>query len=259
MNQRFVVAHILLFVLMLQPCFSQTTQKPVYVIVHGAWGGGWAFKKVDSLLTAKGCIVYRPTLTGQGERIHLATPETGLKTHINDVVNTILFEDLYDVILVGHSYGGMVVTGVADSLPGRISRIVYIDAFVPEDGESVWKILEPRTTGLLSPQGLKKIESNGFLVPGWVPANAAPPKDVPEPLKAFTEPIRLKNTSRARIPATYIFTVGKGKQEKEDDFFAMAERAGKKGWPVWKMVADHNPQWSEPTALSALLLKVGGK
>src|SRR5258705_4188923 len=88
------------------PAYSQTTSKPIYVIVHGAWGGGWAFKKVDSLLREKGCIVYRPTLTGQGEKVHLATPEVGLATHIKDVVNLILFEDLHDIILVGHSYGG---------------------------------------------------------------------------------------------------------------------------------------------------------
>ena len=110
------------------------TPKPVYVIVHGAWGGGWAFKKVDSLMREKGCIVYRPTLTGQGEKVHLATTAVGLSTHINDVVNTILFEDLHDIILIGHSYGGMVVTGVADSLPGRIKKLIYLDAMVPENG-----------------------------------------------------------------------------------------------------------------------------
>src|SRR5690242_3357406 len=110
--------------------------KPVFVIVHGAWGGSWAFKKVDSLLTEKGCIVYRPSLTGQGERVHLANTEVGLQTHINDVVNMILYEDLHNIVLVGHSYGGMVITGVADSVADRIKTIIYLDAFVPESGES---------------------------------------------------------------------------------------------------------------------------
>ena len=127
------------------PVFSQSSAKTVYVIVHGAWGGSWAFKKADSLLREQGCIVYRPSLTGQGERVHLATKEVGLMTHIKDVVNMILFEDLYDVILVGHSYGGMVVTGVADSVPGRIKKLIYLDAMVPENGESVLSI--PRPTG----------------------------------------------------------------------------------------------------------------
>src|SRR5215210_2977126 len=131
---------ILMFILCIavyQTSFTQSTPKPVYVIVHGAWGGSWAFKKADSLLTEKGCVVYRPSLTGQGERVHLATTEVDLKMHITDVVNTILFEDLHDVILVGHSYGGMVITGVADSLPGRIASMIYLDAFVPENGESL--------------------------------------------------------------------------------------------------------------------------
>jgi pimeloyl-ACP methyl ester carboxylesterase len=122
--------------------------KPAFVIVHGAWGGSWAFRRVETLLRDKGCNVYRPSLTGLGERVHLATPDVGLSTHINDVVNMILFEDLHDVILVGHSYGGMVITGVADRLPDRILRLIYIDAFVPSDGESVVSLLGPRATWL---------------------------------------------------------------------------------------------------------------
>jgi pimeloyl-ACP methyl ester carboxylesterase len=112
-------------------------KKPVYVIVHGAWGGSWAFRKVDSLMTEQGAIVYRPSLTGQGERVHLASADIRLTTHIQDVVNTILFEDLQDIILVGHSYGGMVITGVAEQIPERIRKLVYLDAILPEDGESV--------------------------------------------------------------------------------------------------------------------------
>ena len=88
-----------------------------FVIVHGAWGGGWAFREVDRLLTADGHKVYRPTLTGQGEKVHLATRDTNLTTHVTDIVNVILFEDLHDVVLVGHSYGGMVITGVMDRVP----------------------------------------------------------------------------------------------------------------------------------------------
>lgn len=98
----------------------ETPSKPTIVIVHGAWGGGWAFKKVESLLRQKGFDVYRPQLTGQGDRVHLARPDIGLNTHIDDVVNTILYEDLRDIVLVGHSYGGMVISGVADRVPDRI-------------------------------------------------------------------------------------------------------------------------------------------
>src|ERR1700748_2369717 len=95
-----------------------------YVIVHGAWGGGWAFKEVDHLLSADGNTVYRPTLTGQGERVHLFTPDLDLNTHITDIVNVILYENLHNIVLVGHSYGGMVITGVADRVPDRIAHIV---------------------------------------------------------------------------------------------------------------------------------------
>jgi pimeloyl-ACP methyl ester carboxylesterase len=110
--------------------------RPTIVIVHGAFGGAWAYRQVGALLRDKGYDVYRPQLTGQGERVHLARPDIGLGTHIEDVVNMILYEDLHDIILVGHSYGGMVITGVADRLPDRIKRLVYLDAFLPNDGES---------------------------------------------------------------------------------------------------------------------------
>src|SRR6185369_11445078 len=116
---------------------TDTLSKPTIVIVHGAWGGAWAFKKVDAMLRQKGFDVYRPQLTGQGDRVHLARPDIGLNTHIDDVVNMILYEDLRDIILVGHSYGGMVISGVADRVPDRIKRLVYLDALVPNDGDSV--------------------------------------------------------------------------------------------------------------------------
>ena len=106
--------------------------KPTCVLVHGAWGGGWDWKHVDALLTADGYQVYRPTLTGQGEHSNLASTNMDLDTHIQDIVNVILWEDLHDVVLVGHSYGGMVITGVADRVPGRIRRLVYVDALLPD-------------------------------------------------------------------------------------------------------------------------------
>lgn len=242
----------LLFVLVIAaaPVYAQTSSRPVYVIVHGAWGGSWAFKKVDSMLTEKGCIVYRPSLTGQGERVHLASKEIGLNTHINDVVNMILYEDLHDVILIGHSYGGMVVTGVADSLPGRIRKLIYLDAFVPENGESLLSIQGSRA------DGLKRMAADGFLNPPWVSAGKLPPKDVPHPLKTLTDTIVLKNNMRVKIPTTYILTVAKGVNPKDDDFGSQWERATKKGWPVFYLEADHNPQWSAPVAFVEMLEKI---
>lgn len=223
---------------------AQVARKPTMLIVHGAWGGSWAFKKVDSILTTRGYTVYRPSLTGQGERVHLATPEVGLSIHINDVVNTILFEDLHDIILVGHSYGGMVITGVADRVPDRIKGLVYLDALLPNDGESVLNIMG---------DGLKNMEKNGFVVPFWVKADQKPPKDVPQPLKTLTEPIVLKNPAARKLPSRYILTVEAGKDPKTDDFASQAERAKQRGWPVSQLQSDHNPQWSAIPALIAAL------
>src|SRR5437879_1752139 len=104
-----------------------------FVLVHGAWHGGWCWKKLTPLLRSNGHDVFTPTLTGLGERAHLANQAIDLTTHIEDVVSTLDYEDLRGVILVGHSYGGIVISGVADRIPARIGCVVYLDAFVPED------------------------------------------------------------------------------------------------------------------------------
>jgi pimeloyl-ACP methyl ester carboxylesterase len=226
---------------------NTATKQPVFVIVHGAWGGSWAFKKVDSLLTAKNAVVYRPSLTGLGERVHLATETVGLNTHIQDVVNMILFEDLHDVILVGHSYGGMVITGVVDSLPQRITSVIYLDAFVPENGESLLSIAGERS------QRMRAAAVNGYIVPAWVRPNQQPPKDVPHPLKTLTDSIHLKSSLPSKIKTTYILTVAAGADPKTDDFSSQSDRALKRGWKIIQLTADHNPQWSAPEKLAQLL------
>lgn len=231
------------------PKTDQPPAKPTIVIVHGAWGGSWAFRRVDALLREKGYNVYRPSLTGQGERVHLASPDINLTTHINDVVNMILFEDLHDITLVGHSYGGMVITGVADRVPDRIRRLIYVDAFVPEDGESVESIQGARGAWI------KQLTKGDYIVPPWVKPDQPPPKDVPQPLKTFTEPIVLKNKAARQIPAVYILTVEAGKKPEDDDFASQAARAKARGWPVLQLTADHNAQWSAPEALVEMLDK----
>lgn len=240
---------IIIAAISFQPLFSQTNSKPVYLIVHGAWGGGWAFKNVDSLLTEAGNTIYRPSLTGQGERVHLATTSIGLNTHIEDIVNTILYEDLHNVILIGHSYGGMVVTGVADSISDRIQKLIYIDAFVPENGESLLAI-----NGSSNESPFKN--ENGFVVAPWVQEGQKPPKDVPHPYKTWSDSISLKNAMRMEIPTTYILTVDKGKDPKNDDFASQAERANIKGWPVLHLEADHNAHWSAPEELVKMLQEI---
>lgn len=238
---------LILCICLFYPSVAQQNP-PVYVIVHGAWGGSWAFKEIDQLLTATGNTVYRPSLTGQGEKVHLADKSIGLETHITDVVNTILFEELNQIILVGHSYGGMVVTGVADRLPERIQKLVYLDAFVPEHNENVNEIFvnDPK----------KYIIKNGGIVPEWVSKNQSPPSDVPHPYKTFTDRIVLKNPERLTLPTHYIHTVEKGKTPETDDFILHANRAKEKSWPVYLLESDHNPQWSAPRDFVELLKKI---
>jgi pimeloyl-ACP methyl ester carboxylesterase len=247
-------AALLALVLVATPLFAQEPRR-TYVLVHGAWGGGWAFRTVDSLLTAAGHRVYRPTLTGLGERVHLGTPEVGLSTHVTDIVNVLLFENLRDIVLVGHSYGGMVITGVADRVPERIRHLVYIDALVPEDGESL--LTASRGTKL---EGFarRSVDSaqDGFIVPTWVASRSPRPTDVRQPVLTFTEPVSFRNPAARRLPATYILTVDAGRAEADDDFAAFAQRAKARGWAYRLLRANHLPERSAPKELTALLRQV---
>ena len=225
--------------------------RPTVVIVHGAWGGGWDWRTVDSLLTKDGYRVVRVTLTGLGERRHLASPNVGLYTHIDDVVNKILWDDLHDVILVGHSYGGMVITGVADRVPGRIKRLIYLDALLPESGESV-KTLQSADTGRAN--FIASLTRGDYTVPVWVQDTTVIPRDVPMSLKTFTDTLRLVNPARAGVPATYILTFEP--QVNPDPFQRFADRAAARGWPVQRMQADHIPERTNPTGLVALLERI---
>ncbi len=229
------------------PAHPAGVAKPVIVFVHGAWGGAWQFKKVAPLLEERGFRVYRATLTGLGERMHLASPDIGLATHIDDVVNLILFEDLHDVILVGHSYGGMVITGVADRIPERISRLVYLDALVPVDGDNATSLGKFGAT-------LAAKAKDGFIAPWWLKPNKPYPKDVPQPVKTLTDAIHLTHPAAAKIPGSYILTVEKGKAAADDDFYASSLHAKERGWPVLQMEGDHNPHWFQPGATVDVLV-----
>src|SRR5690348_16630714 len=114
------------------------------LLAHGAWSAAWAWKKMRPLLRAAGHEFCTPTYTGLGQRAHLARPEIDLSTHIQDVVSVLEFEDLEDVVLLGHSYGGMVATGVADRASSRIARLIYLDAFAPKDGQSLFDLVGPK-------------------------------------------------------------------------------------------------------------------
>ncbi len=229
---------------------AESEYKPTIVIVHGAWGGGWAFRDVERELRARGYDVYRPTLTGQGERVHLASPSVNLTTHITDVVNVLRFEELENVVLVGHSYGGMVVTSVADRESARVSKLVYLDAIVPGDGDS-W-------LSMSDDAGREWLESNttdaGVMAP-WVNADASPPKDVPHPAGTLSEAVSLSGAVY-EIPTEYILTAVDASKPGADEFAQFAEVARGHGWPVHVLESDHNPQWSDVDELVAMLDKI---
>ena len=231
-------------------CTAQAVPRPTtYVVVHGAWGGGWDWRAIDSMLTRQGHSVFRVTLTGLGERVHLSSPTIGLATHIADVVNTIEWEQLTNVVLIGHSYGGMVITGVADRIPQRIGHLIYLDAFLPESGESLKDLAGSQFGPFIASN-----TSNGMIQAPWERPDRPVPKDVPHPLKTFTDTLVLSNPAARTLSATYILTLDKG--ATEDQFSPFARRAAAKGWRVVHMEADHVPERSAPAALAELLRSV---
>ncbi len=235
-----------------RPEVSRETDFRTIVFVHGAWGGGWQYTRVQPLLEEAGYTVYRPTMTGLGERVHLAGPEIGLSTHIEDIVKVLEFEDLHDIVLIGHSYGGMVVSGVADRAPDRIARLVYFDAILPEDGESVEGLFGDALDGMATAGGGGA--EPWQLVPAWVEKGKPPPVDVPQPLLTFTEPIELDNPAATLIPSAFLLTVEPGIET--DSFDVFAARARDRGWYVVEMEGGHNPHWFQPETFVGVLLEL---
>src|SRR3954463_2221710 len=144
-----------------------TTPSKTFLVCHGAWSAGWAWKKMHPLMQAAGHRLVTPTYTGLGGRVTLMNLSVDLDTHIEDVVNVIKFEDLRDIVLLGHSYGGMVATGVADRVRDRVEQLIYLDAFVPDDGQSLLDLNESAR------QHMRELAKSGD---GWrVPPNPPPP------------------------------------------------------------------------------------
>lgn len=221
-----------------------------YILVHGASGGGWDWKIVDDLLNENGHRVYRTTLTGLGEKVHLSNPEIDLTTHINDIVNVILFEQLEEVVIVGHSYGGMVITGVMDEIPERIKHAIFLDAAVPKDGMSAIDLWGDTLSGKAA---------DGIFHFSWLDPGAPVPRDVPQSLKTLTEPVSFNDPLAKKLPATYVAFIPPGmglEERKSDPSWQIAEA---RGWTVKTLVSDHNAQRSHPRELVELLQESVGK
>jgi len=189
----------------------------VHVLVHGAWHGGWCWEKVAQRLVERGSVVHTPTLTGLGERAHLLSREIGIETHVDDVVRALETADLEDVILVGHSYGGIVVTAAADRVPDRIARIVYLDAVVPRDGECLYDRSSDRVRSMF--EDAAKTGGDGWLVPASVATarflglddeedqHWVLPRLTPHPIRTFREAVRLESGASS-LRRSYLNCIG---------------------------------------------------
>ena len=228
-----------------------------FVVCHGAWSAGWAWKKLHPLMHAAGHRLVTPSYTGLGERVHLANPSIDLETHIADILNVIEYEDLRDIVLIGHSYGGMVATGVADRARDRIAQLIYLDAFVPEDGQSLFDLTEPTRQHM---QGLA-MGGDGWRVPPMSPPPDTLPADiewqtgrrVDMPIKCFEMKLKLQGGALT-LPRSYIYAT---RITPADTFGRFAAHA--KSDPAWRcheIDASHAPNITAPEALMTLLEKI---
>ena len=228
-----------------------------FVLVHGAWHGSWCWKRVRKGLQAQGHEVFTPTLTGVAERSHLLSPAVNLETHILDIVNLIHWEELTDLVLCGHSYGGCVITGVADRMPERIRSLVYLDAFVPEDGDNQLQHL-PETLATRLLEGTKNI-GEGWKVPP-IPAavfnvNAADREWVDRqstlhPLATMQQRLRLTGGLQKIKNITYILATDWNGPSPFPPFY---EKAKAKGWKTRSLSCGHDVMLDLPEELTTIL------
>jgi pimeloyl-ACP methyl ester carboxylesterase len=231
----------------------------VYVLVHGAWMGAHGFHKVRPLLWREGHGVFTPCLTGVGERSHLASPQVTLTTHIQDVVNTVLYEDLDDIVLLGFSYGGIVVSGALAHIGDRVRHLVLLDAFIPDDGDTVL-----RQFGQQAPD-------RWAVGATWqVPPLPRPLQDAAEqvwsdvrrsaqPIGTFLEPVRLARPLEDHpFPRTYIKATADPNEAPDSAFWRAAERARTSpAWQYHEIATHHLVPLSRPQELAAILLGCG--
>src|SRR5450759_1116381 len=235
-----------------------------FVLVHGGWHGGWCWQKVIPFLEAAGHEVYTPTLTGLAERASELSPDVGLETHIQDIVGLLVEKNLHGVILVGHSYGGMVITGVVDQAPERIANLVYLDTFVPRDGESMVDV-SPMVIGLLRRQAQAHGDGWRIASRGTYGVTTEPDRSwllskvTPQPLKTYEQPLHLKNPGIVSTkPRTHIYCSGSG------FFYSLMQHVAARralppteaGWRLRQLPTGHDAMITMPRELADLLLEV---
>jgi pimeloyl-ACP methyl ester carboxylesterase len=233
------------------------TSAKTFLVCHGAWSAGWAWKKMHPLMQAAGHRLVTPSYTGLGERAHLAHRELDLESHIQDMLNVIQYEDLRDIVLVGHSYGGMVATGVADRARDKVSQLIYVDAFVPGDGQSLFDLNESGRAPL------QKAANDGD---GWrVPPMQTPPdtsaadvewlaaRRVQMPIKCFETKLKLQGGALT-LPRSYIYATRITPADTFGPFARMTK--GDPAWRYFEIDASHSPNVTAPETLMALLQKI---
>jgi pimeloyl-ACP methyl ester carboxylesterase len=230
-----------------------------YLLVHGAWHGGWCWSAVANLLRRAGHDAFAPSLTGLGERRHLARWDIDLDLHIADIVSILEMEDLRDVVLVGHSYGGMVVTGAADRAHARIRHLVYLDAFVPEHGKCALDYVVPERAAAFRAEGERARSVTppplalwGITRPEHV--DFVKPRETPHPYGTFAQPIRLANeTALTRVPKTFIYCSSPA--TGSFDQFAARYR-NDPAWRYHELKTGHAAMLLMPEAVADLLLRL---
>jgi len=231
-----------------------------FVLVHGAWHGGWAWKKVRALLGAAGHQVFTPTLTGLGERRHLATRDIDLDTHVRDILGVLEYEDLQQVVLVGHSYAGMVVSAVAAEDSRRLARLVYLDAFLPENGRalidyvpkmvaSYEEAVVTRGDGWRLPfSSALSLEALGVTDPSDI-AWMGPRMD-DQPYKTFCQPLILPPDRAITVPCVYLLS------SERPHYLAAADRAVQRGFAIRKIsCAGHDAMVTHPQEVADALVR----
>jgi pimeloyl-ACP methyl ester carboxylesterase len=230
-----------------------------FVLVHGAWAGAHGWRHVRKLLIAGGHDVFTPSLTGIGERVHLASPQVDLTTHVTDVVNQVVFEDLVDIVLVGYSYGGVVVTAAAEHIHDRIRELVFLDAFVPSDGDSAFDALNVSGPALI---GL----GDDWLIPPPPrdyddPEEAAwqRPRRVAHPVGCFTERVRVTEPLETRdFGLTYIKASAEPRDTASGAAFWEAGQRAKASprWRYYEIDSNHMVASNKPAELAQLLVEI---
>ncbi len=228
-----------------------------FVLVHGAWHGAWCWRRVARILARDGHEVFTPTLTGLGERSHLLAPGIGLDTHILDVVNEMKWQGLEDVVLVGHSYAGMVISGVAERMERAIAAFVMLDAFFPENGEALIDLAAPAVR-------------DGFLAAARSGATSLPPRPAaafkvneadrafvdaqctPQPLQCVLAKVTLTGARERITKRAYIRATG----YPSESFDRGLAKARARGWPAYEVTCGHDVMLDMPDRLAAILREV---